>query len=267
MWIQEDIQKKKKFKRMGLLKTFVLPKLADLEGKKNNIKINVKTKSIEVVSGKHVYALTNEFGVSELSEFSLFFIDGYVVVELQKGCLYLKEGSDRIVVLDSKNHKSEYLNDRDKIYWKTSSELLNYCRSMTAHKFNLENEKEIASYTSNLIFTFKSSYDLNQGKLYTLKLEDYYYDLGIDKFKYEKKEKVVETKIIDIKEKSPFKEEEDLSETTEVEKLKAIKKRNTKALSDSVDEDDEDIEEIEMLPYMHEVDIFNDYTSETPDNF
>lgn len=266
MWLPEDIKKRKKFKRIGLLKTLVLPKLSDLEDKKNDIKINTKTKSIEVVLGKHVYALTNEFGVSELSEFSLFFIDDYVVVELQKGCLYLKEGSDKIVILDSKNRKSEYLNDRDKIYWKTSLELLNYCRSMTAHKFNLVKEKEIADYTSNLIFTFKSSYDLNQGKLYTLKLEDYYYDLGIDKFKYEKKEKLVDTKVIELKEKSSFKEE-DLSETTEVEKLKAIKKRNTKALSDSIDEDDEDIEEIEMLPYMHEVDIFNDYASETPDTF
>ena len=79
MYIMEQYARKRKFKRDGLLSSLTLPTGVKLEKSKNDIKINVKLKSIDIIVGKHSYALTNKFGVSELSEFTLFFMRNIII--------------------------------------------------------------------------------------------------------------------------------------------------------------------------------------------
>ena len=263
MYIMEQYARKRKFKRDGLLSSLTLPKGVKLEKSKNDIKINVKLKSIDIIVGKHSYALTNKFGVSELSEFTLFFMNDFMVIELQKGYLYLEEG-DKIFVLDTKSNIKEFQGDLCRVHWETFDTILKYCKEFTANKYHLIKNEDIKNYVSNLLYTFKSSYEYNNSKLYTLKLVEMYCDLGIDIFNYEVKEDKKVDKNSEVKVKSNFKEEAYINE---LERNALIRVKKNKNLSDS-EESDDDFEDIEVLPsHMHEIDIFNEYTSETSEDY
>ena len=66
MLLQDKFVKRKKFKREGVLKTFILPtdSVKVLGDKKYSVKIDEKTKSLKCVGGKYPYVITDSIGKS-----------------------------------------------------------------------------------------------------------------------------------------------------------------------------------------------------------
>lgn len=256
MWIQEELGRKRKFKRNGLLTVLNLPTKVKLKEMKNNIKINKKEKSINLVEGKRAYALTDKIGISDHVEISLFFMPTFMVIEVQKGCIYLEESDGSIVSLGKDSKITPFKGSKDNIAWKNRLDILDFCEYFVKRKYNLDNQVELTKYINNLIFTFNSSYNLKDSKLFSFKLIEIYFDLGVDIFKYEIKKENRISKMPLLKENSNFKEEDYLRE---FEKNVDRKVKQSKNLSDEVVDnfdEDADIDEFDELPqHMHEIDL------------
>lgn len=258
MWLKSEYKNIKEISRYGCVNSVVLPNDSEIVEKKYGLKISKRDKKIYFDKGKDVYIITDEIGINESCEFSLFFANKLMVIELQKGVLYLKDKDGVVYQINSKNKIEKCDEGVINIWWKDYKDILEYCKRITKNKFNLIKNEDIIEYLNNLIYTINSYYSVTEGNLFVFKFLDFYYDLGLETFNYEIKEKVeVKVEVPEYKTKS-FKEENYLKDL-EFKANSNIGVKNSKMLSDEEDENDD----IEILPiHMHEVDIFNDYLSE-----
>lgn len=262
MWVCEALVKKRKLIRNGLVKNVILPKDKNIEFQKYNLKIDNSKKEIYFENGKGIFAITDKFGVSEKSEFTLFFAKNQMVIELHKGLLYLEGLDGKVYTLSFRTGKIvEYLGNRDEISWRDYSEMYDFCSFFTQSHYNLDNIAMTEKYVDNLLFTIQSYYYLKDNKLYSCSLNQMSEILGLNVFDFivfEKKEfesasNMKHTQI------SPLEKEE-------VEYFKNNSKR-MQDLDKGIDEsslEDDDFDDIERLSSdMHAVDIFNEYTPES----
>lgn len=264
MLLQDKFVKRKKFKREGVLKTFILPtdSVKVLGDKKYSVKIDEKTKSLKCVGGKYPYVITDSIGICEKSTFSLFFVEDAMVINLKKGYLYLKQSDGKILLVDSKNKVITYEGDNAEISWRPLSDMVTICNNMVKGKFRVESPVIIDRYRNNLIFEMTCYYHHNEGNLFSLKFGDLDYTLGNEEFDFEvfeKKETVVESKPFIEKEfKKKGKDnvnnfdfnDEDEEELQEIDDM----------LYDSEDDNFDDIDELPS--HMHEIDIFAEYSED-----
>lgn len=247
MWVQKKFCDLSVSQRKGFLNTLSLPKDNKDISKLYNLRI--KAKSLDFVKGKSFYIITDNIGFCDNTEYSLFFTDDFMVIEVKKGRVYVKDIEDKIFSIDSKNKVSLYESNKDKIIWKSKDEMLNYCFYFAGLKYNLESVMEKKEYVSNLFFILKSSFYLNENSLFTIQPLKYKEDLG-GKFKFVVKEKkVVEPQTIpDYEDK--------------MEKELAGKSKDYYDMDDLADDDMDDFEDMPLS--LHEIDIFKDYV---PDNY
>lgn len=263
MWLNKGCKNLKEIKRDGLVTSIVLPTDSDILDKKYGLKISKRDKKIRFDKGKDVYIITDKIGINELCEFSVFFMSNFMVIELQKGFIYLKDENDVVYRINNKNKIDKIDDDSvQSIWWKDSKEISEYCKRITKSKFNLIRNEDVLNYFNNLIFTINSYFSASEGNLFIFKFLDFYYDLGLEKFNYEVKEKVeVKVEVPEYKTKS-FQEDKYVKDL-EFKANAKINVKSSKTLSDEEDENDD----VEILPiHMHEIDIFNDYLSEDEEN-
>lgn len=242
MWIQGKYGSLKKFTRGGKLISLTLPK--DTKISQNLYSLNVKAKSLDFIKGKDTYILSDEIGIADDVEFSFFFLDEILCIQLNKGFLYLKETNGTISSINQKHKIQSSTLKEGKIIWKSLNDLKVFANYVIKDKYNLISEADIKNYRNNLMFTVKSSFESNQGNLFTLKFLKISEEIG-GSFNFEIKEKI-EKKIsapIDVKENNLYED-------------KTYKKSKKYNEYDEF-EDSEDSDEVSSS--MHEIDIFNDY--------
>lgn len=265
MWVCNALVKKRKLSRRGLVKNIILPKDKDLETLRYNLKIDNTKKEAYFEKGTGLFVITDEFGVSEKSDFTLFFIDKGVIIELHKGVLYLKGPNDKVYILSSRSGKvTEYLGNRDEVNWRDYSEMFDFCNFFTKSHYNIESSVAAEKYVDNLLFTLQSYYYLKENKLYSCTLKKKSEILGLKTFHFT----VFEKKIVENMPNSLQNQMSSL-EKEEVEYFKKSSKKmqnldkevDYKDLDDDDNAVDEDLDNISSD--MHAVDIFNEYTPES----
>lgn len=194
MFLHNDLKKIKSIKRNGELTTVNLPAKTHSS---YDILINVKNKELTFIDGESIFIIDEQIGISEESEFTLFFVDKYIVAELQWGRLYLKDNKGKIYYVTETGSVVKRKVNEEKIKWVSKDDLLSYLERLVSIKFNIPdgNKMLVEKYIDNLSITVvtaneKMTNTANAENLeidnymYRIKVKDYYFDLGLDLFDY-----------------------------------------------------------------------------------
>ncbi len=258
MWIQEKFEEGQKLKRSGKLTSLTLPKGAKL--KESAYKLNIKPKSLDFVKGNNAYIISDEIGISDEVSFSFFFLDDCMCVCVTEGLLYVRNTDGTIYSINHKNKMVKSDSKVDKIIWKSMTEMRDYTKYITQGRYNLVQMKDISEYENNLLYSAKSNFVPAQGNLFTIRFPEISEALG-GSFKFVVYEKVNKEVKTDPKAFNDVDEDKYLYAEEDSYKVKRGKKPTKYSMSDDK-EDMDDFDDVEDLTgSMHEINIFNDYTS------
>ena len=223
-----------------------------------------KIKSLEDLKGTGSYILSDKIGFCEGCEYSLFFVDDFMVIKVQEGKLYIEE-NEVIFSLDNHGKKAKYKSNIDKIVWKSKSEMYNYCLYFLESKYNLTILTDKKDYISHLVFVLNSFYNVNDSKLFSIKPIKYDESKG-GKFKFVIKEKIEKPSLDNVNTilySSKNSEKDSYDDSNKIRGFIGKSKKNIYDIeNENLDKDDDiiDYEEEEPLN-LHEIDIFKDYSS------
>ena len=249
MWVQEKFLVNKKFKRIGKLATLTLPK--DVKFKENLYKLNIKAKSLDFVKGNHMFIISDEIGISDKAEFELFFMEDCMCFRLIKGLLYVRDSEGKVFSINTKHKIVEYCQSLDKIIWKNMSNLKTFVEYVLESKYHLSSFGDKKQYMHNLLFTVVSEYNPYDCKLFTIRFTNLSEEIG-GSFNFEIKEKK-ETVFVG----APVGSEDKENDLYSQEQVITKSKKNIR-----YDEDEDLDDDMDGLPdSMHEISIFNYYTS------
>ena len=258
MWINEKFLDTQKLKRDGKLVSLTLPKGAKVL--ENTYKLNIKPKSLEFVKGNNAYIISDEIGISEGVTFSFFFMSDCLCACVTEGLLYVKDENGNIFSINHKNKIVKSDNKIDKIIWKSVKDMRDYVFYITQGKYNLISPTETQMYEDNLLYTAKADYVPAQGNLFTIKFVEVSEALG-GSFKF-----IVKEKIEQKRENKPLIDEDKYlyaEEDSYTSKSRKVKKPSKYSISDDKGDEMDDYDEgmEDLSESMHEINIFNDYTS------
>ena len=267
MLIRDSLRKTKSFTRKGIISSLSVPTGAVVLKKKYDLEINPKKPSLSIKEGAGVFVISDVVGFSETSEFVLFFLDNAVALELTKGYIYVPKEDGKVEVINDKN-KISVIDDSDKISWKSVGDLIDYCKGFVQCNFEVNSKKTVMDYMYNLMFYLRTSYRVKDNCLFSISMLESFNAIGIGKFEYVKKEKVVmEVNPDRIPEKEDYYESK--SDKYIEESTNAYSRGRKADKYDYYDdnnymyEDDDDERDLPMT--MHEIDIFSEYNPEEDD--
>lgn len=257
MWIQDKFNDSQKLKRAGKLTSLSLPKGTKI--REGAFKLNIKPKSLEFVKGNNAYIISDEIGIAEDVSFSFFFLDDCLCACVTEGLMYVRDSEGTTYSISHKNKVNKSDNKIDRIIWKSVTEMHDYTKYVTMAKYNLVSTREIKDYEDNLLYSAKASFVPAQGNLFTIKFNEISEAIG-GSFKFIVKEKIEVVVKTDVK--SLPEDDKYLYAEEDSYKVKRGKKPTKYSMSDEKSDDMDDYDEVDDLTgSMHEINIFNDYTS------
>jgi hypothetical protein len=252
MWIQPKYASLTKSKRKGKLGVLTLPKVPKGSSLVDSaFKLNIKPKSLDFVKGNNAYILSDEIGICDKTQFSFFFTDDFMCICVLKGLVYVKDEKGAIYSINQKNKIVEYEANPERIIWKSMSDLHVFVNYVMQSKYNLIKEVDKRNYANNLLFSVEAEYVYSNSKLFTIRFTELSEVIG-GSFNFEIKEKIEEVV------SKPFVEDEKDIYTDNSKEYTKSKKYSMYDMGD----DDEDYDDVDELSgSMHEISIFNDYSS------
>ena len=179
MWIANKYNGKTEFKRDGLCNSLIYKKDKGID-----VVINEEEKQIIFGNKSKGYVLTDEIGVSGALDCIVFFVHDGIVIEIEKGCVYLRSKHNSIFNVDE-NGEIEIAEISTEITWKQADELRQMIENFIKIKFHLDEHRELVKeYVDNLACELEITYKGGDSKDFTVHLVNTYSTLSLGEYDF-----------------------------------------------------------------------------------
>lgn len=171
--------------RKGVANKVILP-VSLVKSIGHDINVDPTNNSVVISEGDSTYIIADEFGIveskDEVTETTLFLIDGGVVIELISGKIALKGSNGDTFFVDEAGD-IDYPDSSDFINWMDEKNLHELALKIVKHRYGIPNESLTETYINNLAFGVSFHYyPTPTGHVQSTKFVEQYHDLGLDKF-------------------------------------------------------------------------------------
>lgn len=256
MWIQEKFKNNKFFSRKGIIEQVSIPNVKSIENMKVDIKVNAKKVTLDIIEGKNALLISDEVGFNGTVTYDILFLENAFLMVLKKGTIFVKDSNGKIYSYNAKNKLDIFEGEIKSICWKSYKDLKDYCLSIVKGRYNTDGYRITEDYLNNMIVRVNSYFYPHDNNLFSFKVTDLDTSLACGKFVFEKKEKAayVDRGYVDY--------EEDLLKRNKKEK-------SSKRYSDmnNYDSDDDIPDYDEEESSLHEIEVYDEYSSEDSENY
>lgn len=200
MYMHDSLIGQDKIIRKGVIKEVLLPNKKLLS---SDITILLGTEQIEFRDGESIFVIDKEIGIKEELQTTIFIAGNYLVCEILKGNIYIKEKEEVYCITDTGTKRKSKVYEKD-IKWLNTDNFIDLVIPLLSARYNIANNNNnlVKQYLDNMsidvVMRNVVTHEEIGGRqeelyMFTLKIIQEYQNFGLDKFDF----KVYEQQEID----------------------------------------------------------------------
>lgn len=190
MYIHDSLKQQDIIKREGVLKEVILPKEGLLT---SDIVIKISTKQIIFREGESIFVIDKQIGIVDEVKVTIFVAGEYIVCQVLKGNIYIKEKDNLYAISDTGTKQKVYIED-ESIKWLSSESYYESVSPLIKVKYSLKRKVDAEEYINNLSLDLLLSNEKKktvveedkevESYMFKLRVVQEFRELGLDEFEF-----------------------------------------------------------------------------------